>query len=165
MLKVYFADESGFSLDPSVPYGWQESGKYTAIVPEKSPRRNVFGLLTRDNHFEGYDTLDSINAQLLIAFMDDFASKITENCLVVMDNAPFHHANIFKNKKEEWEKKGLLTWFLPSYSPHLNKIETLWRKVKYEWLKPKDYLNWDIFNQALDNIFNNIGQEFTIKFS
>ena len=165
LLRIYFADESGFSLDPCIPYGWQESGKYTAIVPEKSPRRNVFGLLSRDNHFEGYDTLGSINAELLITFLDDFVSKITEKSLIVMDNAPFHHAKILKNKMEEWAKKGLSTWFLPSYSPDLNKIETLWRKVKYEWLKPNDYLNWDVFNQALDNIFNHIGQEFTIKFS
>jgi transposase len=109
--------------------------------------------------------MGAINAELLVAFIDDFVSKITDKSMMVLDNAPFHHAKIFKNKKEEWAKKGLLTWFLPSYSPHLNKIETLWRKIKYEWLKPNDYLNWDIFNQALDNILSHIGQEFTIQFS
>ena len=40
-LKVYFSDESGFCLDPTVPYGWQPCGKYTAIVPQKSQRRHV----------------------------------------------------------------------------------------------------------------------------
>ncbi len=30
------------------------------------------------------------------------------------------------------------------------------------WLKPKDYLNWESFNKALDHIFKNIGKKFTI---
>jgi transposase len=47
----------------------------------------------------------------------------------------------------------------------LNKIETLWRKIKYEWLKPHDYLNWKTLNDALDNILNNIKTEFNIQFS
>lgn len=164
-LKVYFADESGFSLDPAIPYGWQPCGKYTAIVPQKSKRRNVFGLFTRDNEFEGYDTTGSINAELLIAFIDDFALKTKQKSVIVLDNAPFHHANIFKNKIEEWAKQDVFIWFLPTYSPHLNKIETLWRKIKYEWLKPQDYLNWDTLNVALDDIFNNIGYKFKINFA
>lgn len=126
-----------FSLDPCIPYVWQESGKYTAIVPEKSPRRNVFGLLSRDNHFEGYDTLGSINAELLITFLDDFVSKITEKSLIVMDNAPFIMRKFLKIKWNNRQKKA----YQRGFCPHLNKIETLWRKVKYEWLKPNDYLN------------------------
>ena len=47
-------------------------GEYTGIIPQKSKRRSVFGLLSTANHFVGYDTLDSINADLLISFIDDF---------------------------------------------------------------------------------------------
>ena len=25
-------------------------------------------------------------------------------------------------------------FYLPTYSPHLHNIETLWRNMKYEWL-------------------------------
>lgn len=164
-LKVYFADESGFCLDPTVPYGWQPCGQYTAIVPQKSKRRNVFGLFTRNNEFEGYETTGSINAELLCAFIDDFAKNNKQKSVIVLDNAPFHHANILKNKIKEWEEHDVLIWFLPAYSPHLNKIETLWRKIKYEWLKPQDYKDWKTFNNALDNIFNNIGSKFKIQFS
>lgn len=164
-LKVYFADESGFCLDPTVPYGWQPSGQYTAIVPQKSKRRNVFGLLSRENDFEGYDTFGSMDSHLLIAFIDDFATRITQKTVIILDNAPFHHAEILQAKRLEWEEQDLLIWFLPTYSPHLNKIETLWRKIKYEWLKPDDYLNWDVFNNALDTIFNNIGTQRTIQFA
>jgi transposase len=164
-LDVYFADESGFSLDPCIPYGWQPIGEYTTIVPKKSQRRNVFGLLSTANHFVGYDTMGSINADLLAAFIDDFTQNITKKTIIVLDNAPFHKSDFIEEKRLEWEKKGLHIWFLPTYSPHLNRIETLWRKTKYEWLKPSDYLNWETLAQALDNIFKNIGGEYTIKFT
>ena len=83
----------------------------------------------------------------------------------VQYNAPFHHAQIIQDKIQEWREKDLFIWFLPKYSPHLNIIETLWRKIKYEWLKPHHYKNWQTLNEALDHIFINIGSKFTIKFS
>lgn len=163
-LKVYFADESGFCLNPSVPYGWQPCGKYNCIVPQKSDRRNVFGLLSRDNDFEGYDTCKTFNAELLAACIDDFSAKITQKTVVVIDNASFHHADAIHNKIQEWQEKDLYIWFLPKYSPHLNIIEILWRKVKYQWLKPHHYLDWNTLNNALDEIFTNIGSKYTIEF-
>ena len=41
----------------------------------------------------------------------------------------------FRARIDDWilEKK-LFVCFLPTYSPELNMIEILWRKVKYEWL-------------------------------
>jgi transposase len=53
---------------------------------------------------------------------------------------------------------------LPTYSPHLNPIETLWRKIKYNWLKPSDYSSWEDIKMALDNILTSVGQKFKIEF-
>lgn len=164
-LKVYFGDESGFCLDPTVPYGWQPRGQYNAIVSQKSQRRNVFGLFSRQQDFEAYDIFGSTNAELLIACIDDFALHIQQKSVIVLDNATFYHAKIVKAKLDQWAEKDLFIWFLPAYSPHLNKIETLWRKIKYEWLKPPDYLNLQTLNEALDHIFTNIGTIFTIQFT
>jgi len=30
--------------------------------------------------------------------------------------------------------------YLPPYCPHLNIVEVLWRKLKYQWLQVQDYL-------------------------
>ena len=163
-IKVYFGDESGFCLNPTIPYGWQDKNKHRLIVPKKSKRRNVFGILSRRNEYHGFSTVGSMNAEVLISFLDEFVQLIKEKTVIVLDNAPFHHANVFKNKIKEWQEQDLYIWFLPPYSPHLNLIETLWRKIKYEWLKPADYANWNALNKALDNIFKNIGQELKINF-
>ncbi|MBC6477595.1 MAG: transposase [Hormoscilla sp. GM7CHS1pb] len=40
----------------------------------------------------------------------------------MMDNASIHMSNAVKNKQEEWEKKCLTIFYLPTYSPQLNII-------------------------------------------
>jgi transposase len=61
--------------------------------------------------------------------------------------------------------KNLLVFFLPPYCSHLNKIETQWRKVKYEWLKVSDYASLDTLKKALDHIFTEFGKRYTIQFN
>jgi transposase len=162
--KIYYADESGFNLTPYIPYGWQEKGNPICIVPSKSKSINAFGLFTRDNELAIYTSEQNINGDLAIAFIDDFCRSMKQPSTIVIDNAPIHHSSNFKDKIQEWEEQGLYVFYLPRYSPHLNLIETLWRKIKYEWLKAHHYLNWHTFATALNYIFCNIGNEFTINF-
>ena len=42
-----------------------------------------------------------------------------------MDNTPWHKSKYAQAKIDHWEQKGLYILYLPTYSPHLNKIETL----------------------------------------
>ena len=130
--KIYYGDESGFSLVPCIPYGWQEKGNPICIVPVKGKRLNAFGLFTRNNEIEIYTSEQSINSDLTIAFIDDFCERMQDPSIIVLDNATIHHSDMFKQKIEEWEESGLFIFYLPRYSPHLNLIETLWRKIKYE---------------------------------
>ena len=54
--------------------------------------------------------------------------------------------------------------FFHRHSPHLNIIETLWRKVKYDWLKPGDYASWETLQKALEKILTSVGKELKIDF-
>ena len=89
----------------------------------------------------------------------------TQKTVVVLDNAPIHHSEEFENQMAIWQEKDLYIFFLPTYSPHLNLIETLWRKSKYEWLKPHHYQSFEILTQAVENILTNLAKEFKIDFS
>jgi transposase len=40
-LNLYYLDETGFCLIPSVPYGWQNIGEYLTIRSRRSSRLNV----------------------------------------------------------------------------------------------------------------------------
>jgi len=41
-IDLYYFDESGFTLDPYIPYAWQEAGSVIAIPVTKGSRINVF---------------------------------------------------------------------------------------------------------------------------
>lgn len=163
-IKIYYGDESGFSLDPCIPYGWQPAKQYIRMRPKKSKRLNVFGLLSTDNDLHAYSSEQSMNADLIIAFLDDFATTLTGKTVVVLDNASIHHSDGFTDKLKQWQAQGLSIFHLPTYSPHLNRIETLWRKIKYEWLKPHHYLSWQTLTDAIDEILLKVGNTFTIDF-
>ena len=82
-----------------------------------------------------------------------------------MDNAPWHKAKAVRAKELIWNEKGLFLFFLPKYSPHLNLIEILWRKIKYEWLRADDYLSTEALKEALFDIIKKYNDEFCIDFS
>jgi len=58
----------------------------------------------------------------------------------------------------------LLQFCLFTYSPHLNIIETLWRKIKYEWLKPQHYENAQTLKNAVIDILKSYPEKFNIVF-
>lgn len=82
----------------------------------------------------------------------------------MLDNARIHRSCLMQGKLAEWEAKNLYVFFLPAYSPHLNLIETLWRKMKYEWLKAEDYASFEKLSEAVKKILSEIGKEYKIKF-
>lgn len=164
-LKIYYGDESGFSLEPTIPYGWQPKHEYIKIVPKKGQRLNVFGLLSKDNDLLTYSTKGTINSSFIIKAIDEFAETIIGRSAIVIDNASIHHSSEFKNKIKEWEEKDVHIFYLPAYSPHLNIIETLWRMIKYKWLKPEDYLDFNALTDAVEKILLDVGENLKINFT
>lgn len=66
-INLYYLDESGFSLIPSVPYAWQNIGEYLTINSQRSRRLNVLGILNRTNDLKAYVSEQSINSDVVIA--------------------------------------------------------------------------------------------------
>jgi transposase len=97
--------------------------------------------------------------------LDELSSKIKNPTVIVMDNAPWHRAAKVRSKEQQWNEKGLFLFFLPTYSPHLNLIEILWREIKYRWLKAEDYLSAKSLKEAIHYIITKYDDEFSINFS
>ena len=81
-----------------------------------------------------------------------------------MDNAPIHGTKLLQDKQKEWLNRGLTIFWLPTYSPQLNLIEILWRKIKYEWLDATAYESWTDLVAAVENILKEVGDKYTINF-
>jgi len=103
--------------------------------------------------------LGGFNSSDLIACIDDFVQTINKKTILVLDNAPIHRSKAFKNKIKEWKNNDLYIYFLPPYSPELNKIEILRRFIKYKWLPFDAFVNFQNLKDRLTFVLKNIGTE------
>lgn len=165
IINLFYGDESRVSSEGYVPYGWQFPDEKVAIYVEKGYKINIFGLISRQNQCHWASTEQNIDSQFVIEQLDDLSFKIKKETVVVLDNAPIHQSKAFQQQQLIWEKRGLFIFFLPTYSPELNIAETLWRKLKCEWIVPEDYLEKDSLFYAVNRCMENIGINIEIKFS
>lgn len=164
-IDFYYFDESGFTLEPCVPYAWQFVGEHIEIPSSKSKRLNVLGFIDRNCRFESFVFEGSVTSEVVVACFDQFVQKITKETVVIIDNASMHTSKIFQENIDKWKAKGLIIQNIPAYSPELNKIEILWRKIKYEWLNFSAYESFQSLKNALNNILANIGKDYRINFT
>lgn len=163
-IDLYFGDESHFGLTPNVPYAWQTKENPILLPAAKGKFLNVVGLMNRKNKlfFEVNET--TFNSDKFIGFMDKFMSQIVKRTVVILDNSPIHKSKKFMAKIEEWKENDLLIYFLPPYSPELNLIEILWRRIKYQWLPFEAYLCFQNLKERLSYVLNNFGKIYDIIF-
>ncbi len=164
-IDVFYYDESHFGLTPSVPYAWQPKGQTIEIPSARGKYVTVAGFLSKNNTFYDYSFEKPLSAATLVSIFEDFIAETTKKTVVVLDNAPIHRAKLFSSCRESWQKEhDLWLVFLPPYSPELNLIEILWRKIKYEWLPHKAFLSFDNLTHSLAEVCSNIGDNLNINY-
>jgi transposase len=165
LIDIYFGDESGFWQTAVIARAWQFAGEEIRLVPEKGKRLSVFGLLNTDCEGKFWTSEKNIKTEFVIDCLEEWLKEKNEKPRVlVLDNARIHRSKKMQSKLDEWEERGFFIFNLPGYSPHLNIIEILWRKMKYEWLKPLDYLSFESLMRAIKKILSNLGTEYKINF-
>jgi transposase len=164
-LALYYFDEAGFALDPSIPYAWQESGTIIELPAMKYGRMNVLGFMNRKNDLHTYMFEESIHTGVVIACFDAFCQTIKQKTIVMIDNASIHRSEAFEDRIPFWKKQGLIIKYLPTYSPELNLIEILWRRIKYDWLPFSAYQCLNAMIEALENILSHVGSKYQITFA
>ncbi len=165
LIDLYYADECRVSLSPVVPYAWQFDDEQVWMPSSQGPGLSCFGLLRRDNTLCFQTTSQTITASFIVEQLEQLSLTISRETVVVLDNARVHTAKVVQACRSVWEQRGLTLFFLPPYSPHLNLAETLWRKLKYEWLRPHDYLSFDHLCNATRRALAAVGSRLTIAFA
>ena len=136
----------------------------------RSQRLNVLGFMRADDGLNKdsvtiYEFEGRIDANVITACFETLSTRVTQETWVIIDNAPQHTSRRFKSYLPSWAERGLHVKYLPPYSPELNKIEILWRLIKYQWLKYQ--LGWTIsdLKKSIDDIIIGIGTKYQINFS
>jgi len=164
-IALYYFDEAGFALDPSIPYAWQESDTIIELPAMKYGRINVLGFMNRKNDLHSYSFDQSIHTGVVVACFDAFCKTITQKTVVMIDNASIHTSEEFEDRIPYWKKQGLIIKYLPTYSPELNLIEILWRRIKYDWLPFSAYQCLNAMIEALEDILSHVGSKYQITFA
>jgi transposase len=164
-IDLFYADEAAVSLTPNVPYGWQFADETVAMPSVIGKGTNCFALLSRDNRTRVETTTNAISARFIFEQLESLSFSLSRLTVIVLDNAPSHRARIIKEQIKVWQRRGLFLFYLPRYSPHLNIVETLWRKLKYEWLAPKDYETKELLCYAVRLALKSVGASLHINFA
>lgn len=164
-IELFYGDEAGVSLEPCVPYGWQFADEEVSMPTAKGAGVNCFGLFTRSNKSVAATSENTINADFVVEQLERLSFSIEKITVVVLDNARIHTGKQMTERIEYWQRRGLFIFYLPTYSPHLNIAETVWRKLKYEWLAPTDYEDGQRLRYSVKQALKEFGKSLRINFS
>jgi transposase len=165
LIDLYYGDESGVNLEPNVPYGWQFPDEEVSMPSNKGKGINCFGLFTRRNESWTAVSEKAISGQFVMEQLERFSFSIRNLTVVVLDNARIHGGKQMSERQLVWQQRGLFIFYLPTYSPHLNLAETVWRKLKYEWLSAEDYSSKEHLQYAVRQALWAFGKSLKINFS
>jgi transposase len=165
LIELFYGDESGVSLEPCVPYGWQFADERVSMPTGRGKGVNCFGLFTRSNKAVIATSENSITADFVIEQLEKLSFSIKKTTVVVLDNARIHTGKKMQERIDYWQARGLFIFYLPTYSPHLNIAETVWRKLKYEWLAATDYQDGQRLRYSVKQALNEFGKSLRINFS
>jgi transposase len=73
--------------------------------------------------------------------------------VVVMDNGSIHISHVIKEALAELKADGVEFYYLPPYSPELNRIESVFGGIKHHDLPERSYVTVPELIDAIDAAF------------
>ena len=119
--------------------------------PSGRKRFNVLGALNAVTlEIITFSNESYINAESVCELMRKLAaSGLGIPITIICDNARYQKCAIVFEVAQEL---GITFLYLPSYSPHLNLIERLWKFVRKECLYSKYYADFNSFRTAISSL-------------
>lgn len=152
-ITLKYLDESGCYCQSPTDYGYVQKGQQKRVVQQRRRGRriNIFGIWQPKQRFEYALMVGTLKSKTFLKLMDWQADTAQADLaatgqltVIVLDNASVDKSQLSVAASERWQNQGLLLFFLPSYSPQMNRIE-------YEWLHLKrDELASRVFEDEVD---------------
>ncbi|MEL7357531.1 MAG: IS630 family transposase [Cyanobacteria bacterium J06560_6] len=148
--NIVYADESG--MDNREDYGYGYSPKGERLYAMKSGRRegrvNMIAALCNHQLLAPFTITGSCNRQVFEIWIEScLVPELKPGQILVIDNATFHKGGQIEQLVEA---AGCEIWYLPPYSPDLNKIEQSWSWLKSRIRKQLD--NFPTLREAMEHV-------------
>ncbi len=146
---AYFVDAVHFVHRAYLGFVWCFQRIFMAS-PSGRKRFNVLGAINALTHEIITVTNESyINSESVCQLLDKLAAlSLTIPITLILDNARYQKCHKLRVHAQQL---GIELLYLPSYSPHLNLIERLWKFVRNECLYSKYYETLDDFKKAISD--------------
>jgi hypothetical protein len=107
----------------------------------------------------------SIHPGVVIACVDALCTTIKKKTVVMLDKASIHTSEAFEDRVPHWKKQGGIIQYLPTYSPDLNLIAILWRRINYDGFPFSASQCLNAMIEAWENILSHVGSKYQITFA
>jgi putative transposase len=166
-LTLAYLDECGFSPSQPVNYSWTLAGT-RKLMPYENPRDrrvNALGILIPD----GPDPLliwdqvpRSLTSPDLLLMLQDVPRQ-NGRLVVVMDNGSIHISHVIKDALPALQEEGVEFYYLPAYSPELNRIEPVFGGIKSHGLPARRYTTIQVLMEAIDTAFTEAEERLHLR--
>jgi hypothetical protein len=127
-LTLSYMDEAGFVQTQPNRSAWTETGEVHLITAARGKRLNVMAALISTGELFTAKFWETTTAALFGGFLGLLLESVGRPLTVILDNASIHKAKEIQPLLALLKEKGLTLYFLPPYSPELNRVEKLHRE-------------------------------------
>ena len=83
--------------------------------------------------------------------------------VVVLDNASLHVSKVVKAQRKELARRGIFLYYLPAYSPELNRIEPVFKQVKHHEIPRRSHTSKAELRVSAENGFESYGRKLDAR--
>ena len=156
--RLIYVDEAGFDNREDYPYGYSPKGErcYDLKDGKRTERVSWIAALREKKIFAPLTFEGSTSRDLFQTWLKEcLIPQLEEGDIIIIDNASFHKGETIEEIVKE---AGCELWYLPTYSPDLNKIENWWAVLK-TWMKQKKK-EFEKLRDCVDAAFQNCPNVF-----
>jgi transposase len=148
--SILFGDEASFAQWGSLSYTWAPKGQQPLVKTSGSRKgHKVFGFIdfmTGDFFHKGIN--EKFNSKSYQDFILDVLQKTDNHLIIIHDNARYHTSKSMRDFYELHSER-MTVYQLPPYSPDLNPIEHIWKKIKKAYTHNRYFENFsDLVSQV-----------------
>jgi transposase len=162
-IVLAYVDEAGFAAVHPNRSAWTPKGERHLIEAKRDKRLNVVAALLSSGGLFTATLWQTMTSELFVGFLGLLNEHVAKPLTVILDNASIHTAKSLHPFVELLARQGLTLYFLPAYSPELNRIENLWHKIKHTWMAAKCRTP-QMLQADVSHILDNFGSAYKFKF-
>jgi putative transposase len=95
----------------------------------------------------------TLNGDDLLAYLRQRLPAADVPRVVVLDNASMHASKAFKAQRQALAGEGIYLYYLPAYSPELNRIEAVFKQVKHHEIPQRSHASKAELRQSVEGGF------------